>query len=81
MKIRPSDKWLHLSGIRIEFADNGGMYDIHDLQLQIHCTRPCTIESSIPLTEPERAKLGEALILIQQRLNTEVEIPEEALED
>jgi hypothetical protein len=33
------------------------------------------------LTKPERAKLGEALILIQQRLNTEVEIPEEAPED
>src|ERR1039458_6464596 len=44
-------------------------------------TSPCAIESSIPLTKPERAKLGEALILIQQRLNTEVEIPEEAPED
>jgi hypothetical protein len=81
MKIRPSDKRLHISRISIEFADHGDMYDIHDLKLQIHCTNPCAIDSSIPLTKLETAKLGEALILIQQRLNTQVEIPRDALED
>lgn len=81
MTIRPSHKWLHISGISIEFADHGDMYDIHDLKLQIHCTSPCAADSSIPLTTPEMAKLGEALIFIQQRLNTEVGIPGDALED
>lgn len=81
MKIRPSDKLLHISGISIEFADHGDMYDIRDLKLRVHCTSPCAIDSSIPLTKPAMAKLGEALILIQQRLNAEVEIPGDALED
>lgn len=81
MKIKTSDKRLHIAQISIEFADHGEAYDIRDLKLQIHCTSPCVIESSVPLTKPEAAKLGEALILIQQRLNTEVEIPGEALED
>ena len=81
MKTRPSDKWLHLSGISIEFADHGTMYDIRDLKLQIRCTSPCAIDSSIPLTNPEMAKLGEALILIQQRLNRQVEIPGNVMED
>jgi hypothetical protein len=81
MKIRPCDKWLHISGMTIEFADHGDMYDIHDLKLKVRCTSPCAIDSSVPLTKPEMAKLGEALILIQQRLNTEVEIPGDALED
>ena len=81
MKIKPSDKRLHISGMNIEFADHGDVYDMHDLKLQIHCTSPCAIESSIPLTKPEAAKLGEVLILIQQRLNTEVEIAGDALED
>lgn len=81
MKIKPSDKRLHISGMSIEFADHGDVFDMHDLKLQIHCTSPCAIASSIPLTKPEAAKLGEALILIQQRLNTKVEIPGDALED
>jgi hypothetical protein len=81
MKIRISDKRLHVSRVNIEFADDGDMYDVHNLKLQIHCSSPCTIESSIPLTKPEMEKLGEALILIQQRLNTAVEVPEDALQD
>jgi len=81
MKIMTNDKWLHLSGISVEFADFGDVYDIHDLKLHIHCTSPCTVDSSIPLTKSEMAKLGEALILIQQRLNMEVEMPETALDD
>jgi hypothetical protein len=81
MKIRPSDKRLHVSGMSIEFADHGHVYDVHDLKLQLHCNSPCTIDSSIPLTEPEMSKLGAVLMLIQQRLNTEVEVPEDALED
>ncbi len=81
MKIRISDKRLHVSAIRIEFADHGDMYDIHDLNLQIHCTSPCAIESVIPLTKAEMGKLGEALILIQQRLNTAVDVPDDAMDD
>lgn len=81
MKARASDKFLHLYKISIEFADQGYMYDIHDLKVQIHCTSPCAIDSSINLTRPELGKLGDALILIKQRLNTEVQIPADAMED
>jgi hypothetical protein len=55
LKIRPTEKHLHLSGIAIEFADTGSMYDIHNLNLQVHCTSPYTIDSSIPLTKVEMA--------------------------
>jgi hypothetical protein len=81
MKIRISDKRLHVSGLNIEFADYCDMYDVHDLKLRIHCKSPCAIESFIPLTKPEMKKLGEALILIQQRLNSEVEVSEDVLQD
>lgn len=81
MKVRISDKRLHVSAIRIEFADHGEMYDIHDLNLQIHCTSPCVIESAIPLTKTEMGKLGEVLVLIQQRLNAAVDLPDDVLDD
>lgn len=81
MKIRMSDKRLRVSGVNIEFADYGDMYDVHELKLRVHCKSPCRLESLIPLTKPEMEKLGEALILIQQRLNTELEVPKDILDD